>query len=219
MKKIIYANLLKIKRTPIFYFHLLPPFMLTPLYFYLYGYHNSHNSYTFFILLQIFFPLWISFIVSFYIKIDQEWWGIVRKYIFLLFLFIMEVLLYEICYIACCILWKIPIPHLDMLIFAGLISIAGQMIHCIVVMGLSRRFQASIAILYGACISILTGLFENPIAQKQWLYFPFTWSIHFLNNEHAHISNQLSEWLICIGINTIVILCGLCYLSINEKMR
>ena len=109
------SNFTKIKRTPLLLLHLLPPVVITTLFLIYYssgGYRLFPDVRLFFILLQICYPMFVSFVVPIFINLDrnisnvQNALGVVGsrrsvylgKLFFLLFLSAASIILYELCF-------------------------------------------------------------------------------------------------------------------------
>lgn len=193
-----FSNFTKIKRTPILLLHLLLPTVVTALFFIYYafaGYHIIPDVRLFFVILQICYPIFVSIVVPVFINLDrnvndvQNALGLVKsrgsvylgKLLFLLFLFAVSMVIYELCfYIGADLILGISVTHFGSYFVLFCIFIIGNLFIYMFHVPIAFRFGSGISVLSGIGGTILAGFLENAIGDKIWPIIPWEWGVRFL---------------------------------------
>lgn len=200
MTREFFSNFIKIRRTPMIALHLLPPIVITPLFFLYYafaGYQIISDVRLFFVILQICYPVFVSIVVPIFIQLDRKINGIqnalglvesrkgvyLGKLFFLLFLSGISMILYEVCFYAGThLLLNISITNFHFYFDVFYIFLVSNLFLYLLHLPIAFRFGSSISILLGISGTILAGFFENPIGDKIWSFIPWEWGVRFLEN-------------------------------------
>ncbi|WP_026395588.1 lantibiotic immunity ABC transporter MutG family permease subunit [Acetobacterium malicum] len=192
-----FSNFTKVKRTPIIFLHLLPPIVVTTLFFVYYatgGYHLIANVRLFFVILQICYPIFVSIVVPIFINLDRNnknALGLVAsrssvylgKLFFLLFLFTINMILYELCfYVGVNFFLAIDTAPVGSYFFLFQLFLLSNLFLYLLHIPIAFRFGSSISVLLGISGTILAGYFENAIGDKIWPIIPWEWGVRFLEN-------------------------------------
>jgi lantibiotic protection ABC transporter MutG family permease subunit len=219
-----YSNFIKIKRTPLILLHVLPPVVVTTLFFIYYdsaGYHIIPDARWFFIILQICYPIFVSIVVSILIHLDrningmQNTLGLVEsrksvylgKLFFLLFLSTISMVLYELFfYIAADLFLNIHImPFGSYLDILGIFLFSNLFLY-LFHMPIAFRFGSSISVLSGIAGTIFAGYFENAIGDKIWPIIPWEWGVRILENYFNFSNTSVLPGIISLIILTSILL-------------
>ncbi len=192
-----FSNFTKIKRTPIVLLHLLPPIVVTTLFFVYYasgGYHLISDVRFFFVILQLCYPIFVSIVVPIFINLDRNnanALGLVAsrssvylgKVFFLLFLFAINMILYELCfYVGINFFLDISTAHFGSYFALFYLFLFSNLFLYLLHIPFAFRFGSSISVLLGISGTILAGYFENAIGDKIWPIIPWEWGVRFLEN-------------------------------------
>ena len=192
-----FSNFTKIKRTPIILLHLLPPIVVTTLFLVYYasgGYHLISDERLFFVILQICYPIFVSIVVPVFINLDRnnaDTLGLVAsqssvylgKLFFLLFLFAINMILYELCfYVGVKFFLAISTAHFGSYLVLFYLFLFSNLFLYLLHIPVAFRFGSSISVLLGISGTILAGYFENAIGDKIWPIIPWEWGVRFLKN-------------------------------------
>lgn len=218
-----FSNLTKIKRTPLLLFHLITPVVVTALFLLYYafaGYHIIPDVRSFFILLQLAYPMFISIVVPLFIHLDRNIYGIQNalglvesrtgvyagKILFLLFLSAMSMIIYEGCFYAGANwILDIQMDFGSYLIIFGIFMLSSLFIYAVHV-PIAFRFGSSVSVLLGISGTILAGLFENPIGDKIWFFIPWEWGIRFLKRYFGFSGEAVFPGIIAMAMMTALVL-------------
>ena len=192
-----FSNFTKIRRTPIILLHLLPPIVVTTLFFVYYasgGYHLVSDVRLFFVILQLCYPIFVSIVVPIFINLDrnnENALGLVAsrssvylgKLFFLLFLFAINMILYELCfYVGVNFFLAISTAHFGSYLVLFNLFLFSNLFLYLLHIPIAFRFGSSISVLLGISGTILAGYFENAIGDKIWPIIPWEWGVRFLEN-------------------------------------
>ena len=201
-----FSNFTKIKRTPLLLLHLLPPIIITPLFFVYYtsgGYHIISDVRMFFVILQICYPIFVSIVVPMFIHLDRNIHGMqnalglvesrrsvyLGKLLFLLFLSAISMILYELCfYVGANLFLNIRTTHFSSYFIIFTLFLLSNLFLYVLHIPISFRFGSSISVLTGISGTILAGYFENAIGNKIWPLIPWEWGVRFLENHFGFSS-------------------------------
>ena len=198
-----FSNFTKIKRTPIILMHLLPPIVITALFFLYYsfgGYHIIPDVRLFFVILQLCFPIFVSIVVPIFIQLDKNINGIqnalglvesrisvyLGKLFFLLFLSVISMILYVLCfYLGVNFYLDINVMQFASYLVTCYIFIFSNLFLYLLHIAISFRFGSSISVLLGIAGTIFAGYFENAIGDKIWPIIPWEWGVRLLENYYG----------------------------------
>lgn len=194
------SNFTKIKRTPLLILHLLPPIVITTLFFAYYayaGYRIIPDVRWFFILLQMLYPLLTGIVVPVLIQLDRRInhrhnaLGLVEsrsgvylgKLGFLLFLAALGMIGYELCFYvgAHWVLGIAPMPVGSYLVLFILLFFSNVFVYLLHI-PVAFRFGASLSVLLGISGTIFAGFFENAIGDVIWPFIPWEWGVRFMKH-------------------------------------
>ena len=216
-----FSNFTKIKRTPIFLLHLLPPFVVTTLFLVYYatgGYHLIADVRLFFVILQICYPIFVSIVVPIFINLDRNnknALGLVAsrssvylgKLLFLLFLFTINMILYELCfYVGVNFFLAIGTAPVGSYFFLFQLFLLSNLFLYLLHIPIAFRFGSSISVLLGISGTILAGYFENAIGDKIWPIIPWEWGVRFLENYFVVSSTPVFPGIIALIMMTSMVL-------------
>ncbi len=218
------SNFTKVKRTPIILLHLLPPIVVTALFLAYYASGGSHiisDVRLFFVILQIFYPIFVSIVVPILIHLDgninniQNALGLVEsrrsvylgKLLFLLFLFAINMILYELCfYIGVNFFLDMSITGFGSYFVIFCIFMLSNLFLYLLHVFIAFRFGSSISVLVGITGMIFAGYFENAIGDKIWPIIPWEWGVRFLESHFDYSSVSVFPGIISLIIFNIIIL-------------
>ncbi|AFA50133.1 lantibiotic immunity ABC transporter MutG family permease subunit [Acetobacterium woodii] len=218
-----FSNFTKIKRTPVILLHLLPPIVITTLFFVYYasgGYHLISDVRLFFVILQIGYPIFVSIVVPILINLDrhngiQNALGLVPsrssvylgKWLFLMFLSAINMILYEVCfYVGVNFFPGINMPPFGAsLVIFGVFLFSNLFLYLLHIL-IAFRFGSSLSVLTGISGTILAGYFENAIGDKIWPFIPWEWGVRFLENYFNFSNVPVFPGIIALMIMTSFIL-------------
>ena len=219
-----FSNFTKIKRTPLILLHLLPPMVITTLFLVYYnsgGYRIFSDVRLFFILLQICYPMFVSFVVPIFINLDrninnvQNALGIVEsrrsvylgKLFFLLFLSSTSIILYELCFYAG-VNFFLNMNFMDFgsYFFIFCSFLLSNLFLYVIHVPIAFKFGFSISVLSGIAGTILAGYFENSIGDKIWPAIPWEWGVRFLKDYFDLTSGSVIPGVISLIIITSAVL-------------
>lgn len=216
-----FSNFTKIKRTPIFLLHLLPPIVVTTLFLVYYatgGYHLIADVRLFFVILQICYPIFVSIVVPIFINLDRNnknALGLVAsrssvylgKLLFLLFLFTINMILYELCfYVGVNFFLAIGTAPVGSYFFLFQLFLLSNLFLYLLHIPIAFRFGSSISVLLGISGTILAGYFENAIGDKIWPIIPWEWGVRFLENYFVVSSTPVFPGIIALIMMTSMVL-------------
>ena len=216
-----FSNFTKIKRTPIFLLHLLPPIVVTTLFLVYYatgGYHLIADVRLFFVILQICYPIFVSIVVPIFINLDRNnknALGLVAsrssvylgKLLFLLFLFTINMILYELCfYVGVNFFLTIDTAPVGSYFFLFQLFLLSNLFLYLLHIPIAFRFGSSISVLLGISGTILAGYFENAIGDKIWPIIPWEWGVRFLENYFVVSSTPVFPGIIALIMMTSMVL-------------
>lgn len=218
-----FSNFTKIKRTPVILLHLLPPIVITTLFFVYYasgGYHLISDVRLFFVILQICYPIFVSIVVPILINLDrnngiQNALGLVAsrssvylgKLLFLLFLSAINMIIYELCfYVGVNFFLNISmVPFGSYPVIFCIFLFSNLFLYLLHVL-IAFRFGSSISVLIGISGTILAGYFENAIGDKIWPFIPWEWSVRFLENYFNFSNVPVFPGIIALLMMTSIVL-------------
>lgn len=216
-----FSNFTKIKRTPIVLLHLLPPFVVTTLFLVYYatgGYHLITDVRLFFVILQMCYPIFVSIVVPIFINLDRNnknALGLVAsrrsvylgKVFFLLFLFAINMILYELCfYVGVHFFLATSTAPVGSYFFLFQLFLFGNLFLYLLHIPIAFRFGSSISVLLGLSGTILAGYFENAIGDKIWPIIPWEWGVRFLENYFDVSSTPVFPGIISLIMMTSIVL-------------
>lgn len=212
------ANFTKIKRTHLLLLHILPPIVITTLFFIYYasaGYRIIPDVRWFFILLQMIYPLFVSIVVPILIQLDRRInhrhnaLGLVEsrsgvylgKLGFLLFLGALGMILYELCFYVGVrfVLGFDLMPIGSYLVLFMLMFFSNGFVYLLHI-PIAFRFGASLSVLLGISGTIFAGFFENAIGDVIWPFIPWEWGVRFMKHYFS-----FSHELVVPGIVSLII--------------
>lgn len=199
LKRLIKADIMKLKSTHIFWMHLYVPLigLLVFLGYYSYTPWNSYSKVlSYFKVLAMIFPILIGIITS--IVADQEdiaqnfqniligskikCLGIISKYILLLLLGLLSTILAVIgFYIGFSFIEKGVFSFTVYLSIIGIL-VGSNIIEYILHLFLSMRFSKEISIGVGIVESLISALFRTGMGDGRWPFFPSAWGIRFIDS-------------------------------------
>ena len=218
------SDFTKIKRTPWILLHLSLPIVITALFLAYYafaGYRIIPDVRSFFILLQIGYPIFISIAVPVFIHLDKNINGIqnslglvesrscvnLGKLFFMLFFSAISMILNEVCFcIGVNMFLDISITGFSTYASIFCIFLFDSLFIYLLHIPLAFRFGSSISVLLGISGTILAGLFENPIGDKIWPVIPWEWGVQFLKNYLGFSNAPVFPGIISMVIMTLTAL-------------
>lgn len=204
--------------------HLLPPIAVTVLFLVYYafaGYHIIPDVRSFFIILQMYEPIFISIAVTVFIHLDRNVHGLqtalglvesrgslyLGKILFLVFFSSVSMIIYEGCFYAGVpLVLDAGIIHAGFYISIFCIFLFSNFILYLLHTAAAFRFGSGISVLLGICGTIFAGILENPIGDKIWPLIPWEWGIRFLKNYFGFSKEAVIPGMIALAVMTSIVL-------------
>lgn len=219
----------RIRRTPVIFLHVILPVVIAVLFLVYYafaGWRIIPDVRSFFILLQMGYPLLISIVVPIFLHPDRNIHGLQNalgivpsrgcvyggKLIFMLFFSALSVILYEVCFfVGTEVLMGMSTAGSPLMIFC--IFMMNNLLIYVLNVPIAFRFGPSVSVLLGISGTILAGLFENPIGDRIWMLIPWEWGVRLFKYYFGISSEPVVSGIISmvIIIPTILVLSILWY--------
>ena len=218
------SDFIKIRRTPMLLLHALSPMIITALFLAYCGMPGQRmisDVRTFFILLQIGYPLFAGIAAAVFLQPERNAGGLqnmlgvtasrkavyLGKLLFLLFFSGINVLLYEISF---CVGGFVCFGEagMDFKDFAAVfvIFLGSNLFLYVLHMGIVLRFGEGISVFAGICGTVFAGIFENPIGDSVWPFVPWEWGIRFLKHDFGFSEETVFRGGACAGAVTAALL-------------